>query len=49
MIFFLEKKIKNVLISGIGYGRNAKVFQDNGMRMTGIEIPKNAPTYGKGD
>jgi len=24
--FFLQKNIKNILILGIGYGRNAKVF-----------------------
>lgn len=36
--FFVEQKIKNVLIPGIGYGRNAQVFIDNGMVVTGIEI-----------
>lgn len=40
--FFIEKSIKNILIPGIGYGRNAKVFQDNGMKVTGIEISKTA-------
>lgn len=40
--FFLEKKVKNILIPGIGYGRNAKVFIDNGMDVTGIEISKTA-------
>jgi SAM-dependent methyltransferase len=40
--FFLEKKVKDVLIPGIGYGRNAKVFMDNGMNGTGIEISKTA-------
>lgn len=40
--FFLEKKVKNILIPGIGYGRNAKVFIDNGINVTGIEISKTA-------
>jgi SAM-dependent methyltransferase len=40
--FFLEKNIKEILIPGIGYGRNAKVFIDNGIKVTGIEISKTA-------
>ncbi|WP_459502688.1 class I SAM-dependent methyltransferase [Bacillus sp. C1] len=40
--FFLEKKVKDILIPGIGYGRNAKVFIDNGIDVTGIEISKTA-------
>lgn len=40
--FFAEKGVKNVLIPGIGYGRNAQVFRDNGMTVTGIEISKTA-------
>ena len=40
--FFVEHDIKNVLIPGIGYGRNAKLFIDNGMTVTGIEISKTA-------
>ena len=40
--FFIEKGVKNVLIPGIGYGRNAKVFVDNGMTVTGIEISPTA-------
>lgn len=40
--FFVEQKIKNVLIPGIGYGRNAKVFMENGMTVTGIEISQTA-------
>ncbi|HEX2982679.1 MAG TPA: class I SAM-dependent methyltransferase [Ignavibacteriales bacterium] len=40
--FFLENKIKDILIPGIGYGRNAKVFLDNGINVTGIEISKTA-------
>lgn len=40
--FFLENKIKNILIPGIGYGRNAKIFIENGIDVTGIEISKKA-------
>ncbi|MHC1682957.1 MAG: class I SAM-dependent methyltransferase [Clostridiaceae bacterium] len=40
--FFLEKKFKDILIPGIGYGRNAKPFLDNGFNVTGIEISKTA-------
>lgn len=40
--FFLEKKVKDILIPGIGYGRNAKVFIDNKINVTGIEISKTA-------
>jgi SAM-dependent methyltransferase len=39
---FLEKKVKDILIPGIGYGRNAKVFIDNGIKVTGIEISRTA-------
>lgn len=40
--FFLEKKVKDILIPGTGYGRNAKIFIDNGINVTGIEISKTA-------
>ncbi|MBP0904969.1 class I SAM-dependent methyltransferase [Mariniflexile gromovii] len=40
--FFLEKSIKNILIPGIGYGRNAQPFISNGIKVTGIEISKTA-------
>lgn len=40
--FFLENKVKNVLVPGIGYGRNAKIFKDNGIKVTGIEISQTA-------
>lgn len=40
--FFVEKSIQNMLIPGIGYGRNAQVFRDNGIAVTGIEISKTA-------
>jgi 2-polyprenyl-3-methyl-5-hydroxy-6-metoxy-1,4-benzoquinol methylase len=40
--FFVEKSVKNILIPGIGYGRNAQIFKDNGITVTGIEISKTA-------
>ena len=40
--FFAEQNVKNVLIPGLGYGRNAQPFLDNGMTVTGIEISKTA-------
>ncbi|NLR65728.1 class I SAM-dependent methyltransferase [Chitinophaga varians] len=40
--FFIEKGIKNVLVPGMGYGRNARIFRDNGMAVTGIEISQTA-------
>ncbi|MDF2038432.1 class I SAM-dependent methyltransferase [Cytobacillus oceanisediminis] len=40
--FFLEKNVKDILLPGIGYGRNAKVFIENGINVTGIEISKTA-------
>lgn len=40
--FFLESGVKNILIPGIGYGRNAQIFVENGMTVTGIEISQTA-------
>jgi len=45
--FFVEQKVKSVLIPGIGYGRNAQIFSDNGMTVTGIEISETAIDLGK--
>ncbi len=39
---FKSYGIKNILIPGIGYGRNAKVFFNAGLDVTGIEISKFA-------
>jgi SAM-dependent methyltransferase len=39
---FLENGVNNVLIPGIGYGRNARIFRDNGMTVMGIEISQTA-------
>lgn len=40
--FFVEQNVKNVLIPGIGYGRNAQVFIDNEMSVSGVEISQTA-------
>lgn len=39
---FSKHNVKNVLIPGIGYGRNAQIFTDSGITVTGIEISKTA-------
>jgi SAM-dependent methyltransferase len=40
--YFLDEKIKKILIPGFGYGRNARLFVDNGLDITGIEISRTA-------
>ncbi|HEY4786211.1 MAG TPA: class I SAM-dependent methyltransferase [Bacteroidales bacterium] len=42
MDLFKSYTINNILIPGFGYGRNAKLFLDNGFKVTGIEISKSA-------
>jgi SAM-dependent methyltransferase len=39
---FVEHSIQDVLIPGIGYGRNAQIFIEAGMNVTGIEISMTA-------
>lgn len=39
---FADKGFKKVLIPGMGYGRNAQVFLDKGMEVSGIEISETA-------
>lgn len=39
---FKSKGIGKILIPGFGYGRNAKLFYDSGIKLTGIEISKSA-------
>lgn len=39
---FKKYGITNILIPGFGYGRNAKVFNDNGFKVSGIEISETA-------
>jgi SAM-dependent methyltransferase len=39
---FVEQGVENVLVPGIGYGRNAQLFRAAGMSVTGIEISRTA-------
>ena len=39
---FKNQGINKILIPGFGYGRNARVFSDNGFQITGIEISETA-------
>ncbi len=47
--FFLAHEIKSILIPGIGYGRNAKIFHHSGIKVNGIEISKSAIEMGKSE
>ena len=44
---FIKQSVKNVLVPGIGYGRNAQIFMENGINVTGIEISKTAIALAK--
>ncbi|MFY9152920.1 MAG: class I SAM-dependent methyltransferase [Prolixibacteraceae bacterium] len=39
---FKTNQIQKILIPGVGYGRNAKLFVDQGFDVAGIEISKSA-------
>jgi SAM-dependent methyltransferase len=39
---FKSNMIRKILIPGFGYGRNAKLFFNNGFKITGIEISRSA-------
>ena len=39
---FAQMGVKNVLIPGVGYGRNARSFLNHGISVTGIEISETA-------
>jgi SAM-dependent methyltransferase len=39
---FRKENLNKILIPGFGYGRNAKLFIDNGFKVTGIEIAESA-------
>jgi SAM-dependent methyltransferase len=39
---FKSNKLNKILIPGFGYGRNAKIFIENGFEVTGIEISNSA-------
>lgn len=40
--YFLAHQVKDILIPGIGYGRNAQIFIENEITVTGIEISQTA-------
>lgn len=40
--FFVKNNVKDILIPGIGYGRNAQIFRENAIEVTGIEISETA-------
>ena len=40
--YFARKGVTDVLIPGVGYGRNAKPFLERKMAVTGIEISETA-------
>lgn len=40
--FFVARGARDVLIPGVGYGRNAKPFLEGGLSVTGIEISESA-------
>ncbi|MDO6436686.1 class I SAM-dependent methyltransferase [Cyclobacterium sp. 1_MG-2023] len=39
---FQKHELRKILVPGFGYGRNAKVFMDEGFDVTGIEISETA-------
>lgn len=39
---FKKHGLNKILIPGFGYGRNAKIFTDDGFKVTGIEISETA-------
>ncbi|MCC3160660.1 class I SAM-dependent methyltransferase [Hymenobacter sp. 15J16-1T3B] len=40
--WFVEHAVRQVLVPGMGYGRNAQVFTEAGMTVTGIELSQTA-------
>ncbi|MCU0696028.1 MAG: class I SAM-dependent methyltransferase [Myxococcaceae bacterium] len=40
--FFVARRARDVLIPGVGYGRNAKLFLESGLAVTGIELSASA-------
>jgi len=39
---FKKYGLNKILVPGFGYGRNAKIFTDNGFKLTGVEISETA-------
>jgi SAM-dependent methyltransferase len=46
---FKFAKIDQIMIPGFGYGRNARLFIDNGFKVTGIEISRSAIELARAD
>jgi SAM-dependent methyltransferase len=46
---FKYEKINQILIPGFGYGRNARLFIDNGFKVTGIEVSRSAIELARAD
>jgi SAM-dependent methyltransferase len=46
---FKDENIRKILVPGFGYGRNAKLFIDNGFLVTGIEISRSAVELARGN
>tara|TARA_R110002050_G_scaffold56512_1_gene126979 strand:- start:71460 stop:72086 length:627 start_codon:yes stop_codon:yes gene_type:complete len=44
---FTENGLSKILIPGFGYGRNANIFTENGLEVTGIEISETAINLAK--
>jgi SAM-dependent methyltransferase len=44
---FLAQGAKSILVPGFGYGRNAQLFREQGMNVTGIEISASAIAMGE--
>lgn len=44
---FKKFRLNKVLIPGFGYGRNARIFTENGFKVTGIEISETAINLAK--
>lgn len=42
LALFRERGVKSVLVPGSGYGRNTRLFADNGLSVTGVEISAEA-------
>lgn len=47
--YFLAQGAREVLIPGVGYGRNAKPFIERGMSVTGIELSASAIALARSD
>jgi SAM-dependent methyltransferase len=42
LMLFKKHNISSILVPGSGYGRNTKLFSQNGFKVTGVEISKIA-------